>query len=109
MNMPIIIELIGRMKAPLMKKMLERGMTALMKSIYHQFVYGVLSVSLNYAIVMFIFIYHITYFLLQYTFVFCLNRMGGALKKAPSVDSLPVIGIDETVHDQSAYEDLAFI
>ncbi len=31
--------------------------------------------------------------------------MGGPLKKAPSIDRLPVIGIDETVHDQSAYKD----
>ncbi|XP_044034394.1 uncharacterized protein LOC122867536 isoform X2 [Siniperca chuatsi] len=32
-------------------------------------------------------------------------RMGGALKTAPSIDRLPVIGIDETVHDQPAHED----
>lgn len=34
----------------------------------------------------------------------CLNRMGGALK-GPSIDELPVIGLDETVHDQPAHED----
>ncbi|TKS89382.1 Zinc finger protein [Collichthys lucidus] len=32
-------------------------------------------------------------------------RTGGALQRAPSIDRLPVIGIDETVHDQPAYED----
>ncbi len=31
--------------------------------------------------------------------------MGGALKKAQCIDGLPVIGIDETVHDLPAYED----
>ncbi|KAL0964117.1 hypothetical protein UPYG_G00319080 [Umbra pygmaea] len=32
-------------------------------------------------------------------------RMGGALKKAQPIDGLPVIGIDETVHDLPAHED----
>jgi len=31
--------------------------------------------------------------------------MGGALKKPHSIDGLPVIGIDETVHDMPAHED----
>jgi len=31
--------------------------------------------------------------------------LGGALKKAHSIDGLPVIGIDETVHDMPAHED----
>lgn len=31
--------------------------------------------------------------------------MGGALKKGHSIDGLPVIGIDETVHDLPAHED----
>ena len=35
----------------------------------------------------------------------CLNRMGGELKKAPRMDRLPVIGMDETVHDQPSHED----
>ena len=35
----------------------------------------------------------------------CLNRMGGASQKAPSIDRLEVIGIDETVHDQPSHED----
>lgn len=37
--------------------------------------------------------------------MFCLHRMGGALKTVQSVDHLPVIGLDETVHDLSAHED----
>ncbi|XP_038592394.1 uncharacterized protein LOC119916452 isoform X4 [Micropterus salmoides] len=32
-------------------------------------------------------------------------RMGGALKKAPSIDRLPVIGTGEAAHDQPARED----
>ncbi|XP_076150069.1 uncharacterized protein LOC143133954 [Alosa pseudoharengus] len=32
-------------------------------------------------------------------------RMGGALKAVQTVDHLPVIGLDETVHDLSAHED----
>ncbi|XP_077050187.1 uncharacterized protein LOC143697157 [Siphateles boraxobius] len=32
-------------------------------------------------------------------------RMGGALKKAHSIDGRPVIGIDKTVHDMPAHED----
>lgn len=31
--------------------------------------------------------------------------MGGALKVAPSIDHLPIIGLDETVHDLPASED----
>ncbi|XP_038592425.1 uncharacterized protein LOC119916466 isoform X1 [Micropterus salmoides] len=34
-----------------------------------------------------------------------MNRMGGALKKAPSIDRLPVIGTGEAAHDQPARED----
>lgn len=33
------------------------------------------------------------------TFLLCLGRMGGAGEKAPPIDHLPVIGMDETVHD----------
>ncbi|KAG8008842.1 Gastrula zinc finger protein XlCGF57.1 [Nibea albiflora] len=40
-----------------------------------------------------------------FTFMLRLHRMGGALQQAPSIDRLPVIGIDETVHDQPAYEE----
>ncbi|XP_042274714.1 uncharacterized protein LOC121901797 isoform X2 [Thunnus maccoyii] len=32
-------------------------------------------------------------------------RIGGALQKAPSIDRLEAIGIDETVHDQPSHED----
>ncbi|XP_045924690.1 uncharacterized protein LOC123982843 isoform X2 [Micropterus dolomieu] len=36
---------------------------------------------------------------------FLLHRMGGALKKAPSIDRLPVIGTGKAAHDQPARED----
>ncbi|XP_044228147.1 uncharacterized protein LOC122996337 [Thunnus albacares] len=37
--------------------------------------------------------------------VFNHSVMGGASQKAPSIDRLEVIGIDETVHDQPSHED----
>ena len=39
--------------------------------------------------------------------MFCLSRMGGALKGAQAIDNLPTIGIDETVHDLPAPEVLS--
>lgn len=39
--------------------------------------------------------------------MFCLSRMGGALKGAQAIDNLPIIGIDETVHDLHAPEVLS--
>lgn len=36
--------------------------------------------------------------------MFCLSRMGGALKGAQVIDNLPTIGIAETVHDLPAPE-----
>lgn len=98
MTVSFFTDLIWRVTAPLtVIRKTEPRTTTLTTRTFHQFVYGVSSV--------FILLHVCLQCFHTFTFMLHPDRTGGALQRAPSIDRLPVIGIDETVHDQPAYED----
>lgn len=84
--MSFFTELIGQMKVPptLIKEMIERMMTALMESIStNLYTVCYLSVITLLLVCGVIVVCAFSTNLYTYALILCLNRMGGALKKAP--------------------------